>query len=81
MRHSPDSGASVESYGEVNIPCTRAISNEAVKTSPLTNESGITLFHPVGRRRVYRPRGQRFADACVDERDRFWGDGKALRKE
>ena len=45
-----------------------------------TDESGITLFHPVGRRRVYRRRGKRFADACVDERDRFWGGGKALRK-
>ena len=26
-----------------------------------------------GRHRLYRRRGERFADACVDERDRFAG--------
>jgi hypothetical protein len=31
------------------------------------------LFRPDGRRRVYRRRGERFADACVLERDRFGG--------
>ena len=35
-----------------------------------TDES---LFRADGRRRVYRRRGERFADACVVERDWFWG--------
>jgi hypothetical protein len=38
-----------------------------------TDESRFTLFRPDGRRRVYRCRGERFADACVLERDRFGG--------
>ena len=33
----------------------------------------MSLFLPDGRRRVYRRRGERFADACVLERDRFGG--------
>jgi hypothetical protein len=36
-----------------------------------TDESWFTPFSPDGRRRVYRRRGERFADACVLERDRF----------
>ena len=36
-----------------------------------TDESRFTLFRPDGRRRVYRRHGERFADACVLERDRF----------
>ena len=39
-----------------------------------TDESRFTLFRPDGRPRVYRRRGERFADACVLERDRFGGD-------
>jgi hypothetical protein len=39
----------------------------------LTDESRFTLFRPDGRRRAYRRRGKRFADACVLERDRFGG--------
>ena len=31
------------------------------------------FFRPDGRRRVYQHGGKRFADACVDERDRFGG--------
>ena len=38
-----------------------------------SDESRFTLFRPDGRRRVYRRRGERFADACVLERDRFGG--------
>jgi transposase len=38
-----------------------------------TDESRFTLFRPDGRRRVYRCYGERFADACVLERDRFGG--------
>ena len=36
------------------------------------DESRFTLFPPDGRR-VYGRRGERFADASVDERDRFEG--------
>ena len=37
------------------------------------DESRFTLYRAAGRRRVYRRRGERFADACVVERDRFGG--------
>ena len=51
----------------------QAISDEAVETSFFTDESRFTLYRADGRRRVYRRRGERFADACVVERDRFGG--------
>ena len=35
--------------------------------------SRFALFRSDSRRHVYRHRGERFADACVDERDRFEG--------
>lgn len=38
-----------------------------------TDESRFTLFRADGRQRVYRRRGERFADACVLEHDRFGG--------
>ena len=38
-----------------------------------TDGSRFTLFRADGRRRLYRRRGERFADACVFERDRYWG--------
>ena len=38
-----------------------------------TDESRFTLYRADGRSRVYRRRGERFADACVVERDRFGG--------
>ena len=38
-----------------------------------TDESRFTLYRADGRRRVYRRRGERFADACVVERNRFGG--------
>ena len=38
-----------------------------------TDESRFTLYRADGRRRAYRRRGERFADACVVERDRFGG--------
>ena len=38
-----------------------------------TDESQFTLFRPDGRRHVCRPCGERFADACILERDRFGG--------
>ena len=38
-----------------------------------TDESRFTLFRADGRRRLYRRRGQRFAVACVFERDRYGG--------
>ena len=40
-----------------------------------TDESRFTLFRPNDRPRIYRyrRRGERFADACVLERDRFGG--------
>jgi transposase len=37
----------------------------------LTDVSRFTLFGPDGRRRVCQSRGERFADTCVLERDRF----------
>ena len=38
-----------------------------------TDESRFTVFRADGRRRLYRHRGERFADACVFERDKYWG--------
>ena len=38
-----------------------------------TDESRFSLYRSDGRKRVYRRRGERFADACVVERDRFGG--------
>ena len=38
-----------------------------------TDESRFTLFRADGRRRLYRRRGERFADACVFERNRYGG--------
>ena len=38
-----------------------------------TDKSRFTLYRADGRLCVYRHRGERFADACVVERDRFWG--------
>ena len=38
-----------------------------------TDESRFCLFRSDGRQRVYRRRGERFADGCVVERDRFGG--------
>ena len=38
-----------------------------------TDESRFTLFRADGRHRLYRRRGERFADACVFERDRYGG--------
>ena len=37
------------------------------------DESRFTLFRPDGRRRIYRRRRERFADASVTEVDRFGG--------
>ena len=34
---------------------------------------GSPFFRADGRRRLYRRRGERFADACVFERDRYGG--------
>ena len=42
-----------------------------VETSHFKEESRFTHFRPDGPRHVYRRRGKRFTDACVDERDRF----------
>ena len=38
-----------------------------------TDESGFTLSRADGRRRLYRRIGERFADACVFETDRYGG--------
>ena len=38
-----------------------------------TDESRFTLFRADGRRCLYRCRGERFADACVFESDRYGG--------
>ena len=38
-----------------------------------SDECRFNLSHADGRERVYRRRGERFADACVIERDRFGG--------
>ena len=38
-----------------------------------TDESRFTLFRADGRRRLYQRRRERFADACVFERDRYGG--------
>ena len=42
-----------------------------------TDDSRFTLFCADGRRRLYRRRGERFADACVFERDRY-GEGSVM---
>ena len=39
------------------------------------DESRFTLFHSVGQRHVYRRRGDRFADACLNEQGRFFFSG------
>ena len=44
-----------------------------------TDESRFTLFRADGRRRLYRRRGERFADACVFERDRYGGGSVMVR--
>jgi hypothetical protein len=41
-----------------------------------TDESRFTLQRADGRKCVYRRRGERYADACVVERDRFSGVGR-----
>ena len=38
-----------------------------------TDKSRLTFFRADGRRRLYRRHGERFADACVFERDRYGG--------
>ena len=38
-----------------------------------SDESGFNLSHHDGRIRVFRRRGERFADNCLIERDRFGG--------
>ena len=38
-----------------------------------TDESRFTLSRADGRRRLYRRRGEQFADACVFERDKYGG--------
>ena len=38
-----------------------------------TDVSRFTLYRADGRRHMYRRRGERFANACVVERDRFGG--------
>lgn len=40
-----------------------------------SDESRYNLSHADGRVRVYRRKGERFAEACVRERDRFGGGG------
>ena len=39
----------------------------------LSHECRFNLGHADGHKRVYRRRGERLADACVIERDRFGG--------
>ena len=63
----PDSGTSVASYGMVNSPYTEAISTEAEETSSFYGRVSLYTFSLDGRRRVYRRRGECFADACDDE--------------
>ena len=43
-----------------------------------TDESWFIFFRADGRRRLYRRRGERFADACVFERDRYEGGGGSV---
>ena len=43
-----------------------------------TDESRFTLFRADGRLRLYRRRGEQFADACVFERDRYGGGSVML---
>ena len=52
-----------------------------------SDESRFNLSHPDGRIRVFRRKGERFADNCLIERDRFgggsvmvWGDIMGRRK-
>ncbi len=40
-----------------------------------SDESRFLLYRHDGRRRVYRRRGERFADPCVVQQDRFGGGG------
>ena len=73
----------------VGLPLSRArsarrmawVTAQALRRFPIrqwrcvffTDESRFTLFRADGRRRLYRRRGERFADACVFERDRYRG--------
>ena len=72
---------------KVGLPLNRArsarrmawVTAEAPRRFPLrqwrrvfyTGESRFTLFRADGRRRLYRRRGERFADAYVFERERY----------
>ena len=66
---APDSGSSHASYGATDSTCPQKISDEAVDAPFLFLLTGpISLFHrPDVRRRVYRRRGDHFADACCRE--------------
>ena len=44
-----------------------------METSPFNGRVSLHSLCPVGQHRGYRRRGERFVDACVDERDRFGG--------
>ena len=43
-----------------------------------SDESRFTLTRSDGRTRVYRRKNERYADACVEERDRFGGGGSVM---
>ena len=65
-------------YGKPKFRAKQACLNLQHKISShlymlFTDESRFTLYRADGRRRVYRRRGERFADACVVEWDRFGG--------
>ena len=55
----------------VGLPLTQA--RRLRRMAWLTAHAPFTLCRADSRRRVYRRRGERFADVCVVERDRFGG--------
>ena len=57
----------------VTAQAPRRFPNEAMRRVFFTDECRFTLFRADGRRRLYRRRGERFADACIFERDRYGG--------
>ena len=65
---SPPLTLSVVSYGVVNSICTQAISNKAEETSPFKRGVSLHSLSPDSSCRVYRRRGEHFADAFVGER-------------
>lgn len=55
------------------VPETTKAPSAVVESSLFSDESRFNLSRSDGRTRVYRRKGERYADCCVVERDRFGG--------